>query len=76
MPTAARADSENRGGALGCKMSVNVVGIASQAHDEDPSASLGHSEVASVENAVRPPIPEFSQSTEEGVEVPTGMRGE
>jgi hypothetical protein len=76
MPWAARADSENRGGALGCNTSRRVVGIASQTDDEDPSSALGHSEVASVENPKRPPIPEFCQATCEDRHVSPSMTGE
>ena len=76
MPRAARADSENRGGALGCKTSVSVVGTTAQADDEDPSSALGHSEVASVENPKRPPVPEFRQSTAERRHVSPSMTGE
>jgi hypothetical protein len=76
MPLAARADSENLGGALGCKMSVSVVGIAAQAKDEDASSPLGHSEVASVEHPVRHAIPEFDQATEERRHVSPAMTGE
>jgi len=76
MPRAARADSENRGGALGCKTSVKVVGTAAQTDDEDPSSALGHSEVASVENPKRPPVPEVPQATEERRHVPPSMTGE
>jgi len=76
MPRAARADSENRGGALGRKTSVKVVGTAAQTDDEDPSSALGHSEVASVENPKRPPVPEFRQSTAERRHVSPSMTGE
>ena len=76
MPLAERADSEYLCGALGCKTSVRVVRMASQAEDEDPSAALGHSEVASVENPKRPPIPEFPQATDERCHVSPAMTGE
>lgn len=76
MPVAARADSENRGGALGCNTSRRVVGIASQTDDEDPSSALGHSEVASVEHPVRHAVPEFDHFTEESRHVASGMTGE
>ena len=76
MPRAARADSENRSGALDCNTSVSVVGTAAQTDDEDPSSALGHSEVASVENPKRPPVPEFRQSTAERRHVSPSMTGE
>ncbi len=76
MPAAARADRENRCGALGCNTSVNVVGIASQADDEDPPSPLRHSEVASVEHPIRHAIPEFDQATEERRHVSPAMTGE
>ena len=76
MPLAARADSENLCGADGCKMSVRVVGLASQAEDEDPSATLGHAEVLSVELAPRHAIPEFDHRTEERPKVSAPMTGE
>jgi hypothetical protein len=76
MPTAARADRENRGGALGSKMSVSVVWIASQTKDEDSSSALGHSEELSVENPKRPPIPEVPQSTDERRHVSPAMTGQ
>jgi hypothetical protein len=76
MPVAARADSENLGGALGCNTSRRVVGFASQTEDEDPSSALGHSEVASVEHPVRHAVPEFRQATEERRHVSPSMTGE
>lgn len=76
MPVAARADSENRCGALGCNTSRRVVGFASQTEDEDPSSALGHSEVASVEDPVRHAIPEFCHLTEEARHVSPAMTGE
>jgi hypothetical protein len=76
MPLAARADSEYLGGALGCKMSVRVVGIAAQTEDEDSSAALGHAEVSSVESPVRHAIPEFDHRTEERRHVSPSMTGE
>src|SRR5215213_2396984 len=76
MPAAARADRENRGGALGCNTSRRVVGTASQADDEDPSSPLRHSEVASVENPVRHAIPELCHATEERGQVSPSMTGE
>jgi hypothetical protein len=76
MPWAARADSENRGGALGCNTSRRVVGTASQTDDENPSSALGHSEVASVEDPVRHAIPEFDHRTEECRHVSPAMTGE
>jgi hypothetical protein len=76
MPWAARADSENLGGALGCSTSRRVVGTASQTEDEDPSSALGHSEVASVENPVRHAIPELCHATCERRHVSPSMTGE
>ena len=76
MPVAARADSENLCGALGCKMSVSVVGFASQTEEEDPSAALGHAEVLCVELAPRHAIPEFDHRTEESPKVSAPMAGE
>jgi hypothetical protein len=76
MPVAARADSENRCGALGCNTSRRVVGTASQTEDEYPSSALGHSEVASVENPVRHAVPEFRHATEERRHVSPSMAGE
>lgn len=66
IPAAARADSENRCGALGSNTSVRVVITASQREDEDTSSTLGHSEELRVENPKRPPVPEFDQTTGEG----------
>jgi hypothetical protein len=37
--------------------------------NEDTTASLCHSEVLSVKNPVRPPIPEFGQAPDDGNEV-------
>lgn len=76
MPVAARADSENRSGAVGCKMSVRVVGLASQTKEEDPSSALGHAEVLSVELAPRHAVPEFDHRTEESPKVSAPMTGE
>jgi hypothetical protein len=76
MPCAARADRENRGGALGSKMSVSVVRIASQTENEDPSSALGHSEELSVESPVRHAIPEFDHATDERRHVSPAMTGE
>lgn len=76
MPAAARADSENLGGAEGCKMSVRVVGTASHANDEDSPSTLGHSEVASVEHPPRDAIPEVDHRTEERRHVSPSMTGE
>ena len=71
IPAAARADSENRGGAVGVRMSSTTEG-----ENEHPSSSLGHSEVLSVENPVGPPVPEFPQATEERPKVAAGIAGE
>ena len=76
MPLAARPDSENLGGALGCNTSVRVVGTAAQREDEDPPSALGHSEVASVENPVRHAVPELDHRVEERPKVAAGMAGE
>ena len=76
MPLAARADSEYLGGALGCKMSVRVVGMLAQGEDEDPSAALRHSEEPGIESPVRHAIPEFDQTTEERRHVSPAMTGE
>ena len=76
MPCAARADSENRGGALGSKMSVRVVRTASQTKDEDSSSALGHSEELSVENPVRHAIPEVDHATEERPKILASTTGE
>jgi hypothetical protein len=46
------------------------------AEDEHSPSALRHSEVASVENPVGPPIPEFAQRTEERPKVPAAMTGE
>jgi hypothetical protein len=46
------------------------------AEDEHSPSALRHSEVASVENPVGPPIPEFPQRTEERPKISAGIRGE
>jgi hypothetical protein len=71
MPAAARADSENRGGAVGVRMSLSV-----ECDDEHAASTLRHSEVASVENSVGPPVPEFAQRTEERPKILAAIRGE
>jgi hypothetical protein len=71
MPWAAVADRKNLSGALSSRIEANV-----DSDDEHPSSPLRHSEVASVENAVSPQVPEFRHRTLEGIEVPTGMAGE
>lgn len=71
MPLAARADSENRAGAVALRMSLRV-----EREDEHPSSSLRHSEVASVENSVGPPVPEFPQRTDERPKIAAVIRGE
>ena len=71
IPAAARADSENRGGAVGVRMSSTTEG-----ENEHPSSALGHSEVLSVKNPVGPPVPEFPQATEERPKVAAGIAGE
>jgi hypothetical protein len=76
MPVAERPDSENLGGALGCKIELNVVDVASQTNDEDALSPLGHAEEASVENPVRDAVPEVDQPTEERRHVSPSMRGE
>jgi len=42
--------------------------------NEDATTSLGHSEVASVQNSVGEPVPELSQRPEEGTKVPSSSR--
>ena len=42
--------------------------------NEDSTASLGNSEVLSVQHSVGPPIPEFSQRPEEGSKIPSSVR--
>jgi hypothetical protein len=44
--------------------------------NEHTTASLGHSEVLSVKNSVREPIPEFSHRPEEGTKVPSTIATE
>jgi hypothetical protein len=76
MPLAARSDSEYLCGAIGCKMSVRVVSVASQTKEEDPSATLGHAEVLCVELPPRHAVPEFDHRTEESPKVSAPMTGE
>lgn len=71
IPSAARADSENLGGAVRVRISARVDG-----EDKHPSPSLGHSEPLSVENPVGPPVPEVPHLTEETPKVSTGIAGE
>jgi hypothetical protein len=68
IPLAARADSENLGGAVGVRMSSTTDGT-----DEHSPSALGHSEEGSVQNPVGPPIPEVSQRSEERPKVPAGI---
>jgi hypothetical protein len=46
------------------------------AEDEHSPSALRHSEVASVENPVGPPIPEFAQRTEERPKIAAAMTGD
>jgi hypothetical protein len=71
MPAAARADRKNLGGAVGSKTCASTEG-----DDEHSPSALRHSEVASVENPVGPPIPEFAQATEERPKILASMTGE
>ena len=66
MPAHAFVESEYPGGTLG---------VASRMpNNEDTAATLGDSEVARVENAVRDPIPEVCQTPEEGTKIPSSSR--
>jgi hypothetical protein len=71
MPSAARADRENLGGALGSKMSASRV-----SDDEHSPSTLRHSEEASVKHPVSHAIPEFNHRTEEDCHVSPPMTGE
>jgi hypothetical protein len=71
MPVAARADRKNLGGTVSDRIEASVEG-----DDEHSPSTLRHSEVASVENPVGPPVPEFAQATDERPKVAAGMTGE
>jgi hypothetical protein len=48
--------------------------VSNISNNEHTAASLGHSEVLSVKDSVREPIPEFDQRSEEGTKVPSFVR--
>jgi hypothetical protein len=47
--------------------------VSSTSDNEHTAASLGHSEVLSVENPVGEPIPELAQHPEEGAKIPSSV---
>jgi hypothetical protein len=48
--------------------------VSKIADNEHTLASLGQSEILSVQNSVSEPIPEFAQPSEEGAKVPSSRR--
>jgi hypothetical protein len=61
--------------ALGLKKYLGGTGSVSKTADnEDTTASLGHSEVLSVQHSVGEPVPEFRQRPEHGAHVPSAFR--
>jgi hypothetical protein len=48
--------------------------VAKMRDNEDSTASLGNSEVLSVQDPEGPPIPEFAQRPEEGSKIPSSVR--
>jgi hypothetical protein len=48
--------------------------VAKMRDNEDSTASLGNSEVLSVQDSEGPPIPEFAQRPEEGSKIPSSVR--
>src|SRR4051794_24334293 len=48
--------------------------VSRMSDNEDATASLGDSEVLSVQDPVGPPVPEFPQRPEEGSKVPSSVR--
>jgi len=47
--------------------------VSKMSDNEDAATSLGHSEVLSVQNSVREPIPEFPQRPEDGSKRPSSV---
>jgi hypothetical protein len=62
MPAHARALKKNRCG---------TAPVSKISDNEHTTASLGHSEILSVQDSVSEPIPEFDQAPEYGTKVPS-----
>jgi len=60
MPSAARGDSENLGGAFGSNTSVRVV----RGQDEDSPSSLRDSVIPSIKDSPRHAVPEVGKTFE------------
>jgi hypothetical protein len=67
MPRQAVALKKNRCG---------TVPVSKVSDNEHTAASLGHSEVLSVQNSVGEPIPELAQHPEEGAKIPSSVTGQ
>ena len=60
--------------AFGLKKNLGGTSVSKMSDNEHSTASLGDSEVASVQHSVGPPIPEIAQRPEDVSHVPSSVR--